>query len=164
MNVRSEIFVRNLFGFVLMCVAGCSTSSNVQTQDIANPTLSDLQGEWRMVTLFGDGEACPPEDLKIASFVLTIGGSRFTIRDGNQKVHSAGDLVIDESTTPTHLDFIDKMAEGKPPNTTMGIIRIRQGRIQWCYATQVSERPTVFAAPLAPKGKKAALAEYERLQ
>lgn len=99
------------------------------------PSLTDLQGQWRMVSVGKKGKFAPEE---VFAKSLTL----FTISENNYEISPMGlkgQLVVDSSKCPTHLDQHNTKGEIR-----LCIVRIRNGELEICQAVVGDDRPTDF--------------------
>ena len=102
---------------------------------IANLSLSDIQGRWRMVSVGRRGNFAPPEVLQSSEVVFEINGDAFTI----PHTGTTGRLMLSTSHTPVHLDQLNDDGDNHKC-----IARIRNGELEICQAENGDERPANF--------------------
>jgi len=148
-------------GFLLVVAIACGCGTRVATPlaDKDDVSLQDLQGRWKLVSLEAEGKTAPTEDIEIMGYVLTIESEFFQMTLINGKTMEGGRLQLEPAARPVAIDQV--IDEGSDKGTTeKGIIRIKDGRLQWSEAHPGHERPRDFSTP---KGANATLAIFQRL-
>ena len=111
-------------------------------QDAVQKEMTQLEGEWSMVSGESDGFALPAE--------MARGGKR-TAKDGMTTITMGGQpyfkakFTIDPSKKPKTIDYA--MTEGPTKGQThLGIYELDGDTVKFCFAAPGKERPTDFTA------------------
>ena len=112
-------------------------------QNDAKPNLEPIQGGWKMVLGFKNGEELPADQVKTAE--LTIDDDQCRFRLGAASM--AATIKVDSSKVPKEIDFT--FAEGDQKGKTVkGIYKLAGADLTICRGlTERDRRPTEFAAP-----------------
>jgi uncharacterized protein (TIGR03067 family) len=123
----------------------------------AELSLDKLQGKWQLVSLTKGGNVAPADELKKANLVLTIEKDGYAVSVNGQVVEK-GKLKLDSKAKPASIDQI--IEEGKDKGKSqLGIVRVKDGKLQWTQAQVGEKRPTDFASP---SGKTDEFGEFEK--
>jgi uncharacterized protein (TIGR03067 family) len=124
-------------------------------QDAAKKELSQLEGEWSMVSGQADGQAMPEELVKTGKRVAKDGET--TISIGGQ-VYLKAKFSIDPAKKPKAIDYT--MTEGPTKGKThLGIYELDGDTVKFCFAAPDKERPTEFTAK---EGSQRTLSVWKR--
>ncbi len=106
------------------------------------PDLS-LEGHWRPVAAYVDGQVLPVGELRVARLLLERGGYR--IMDCSERVLDSGQYRLDSSVSPWALDLIG--LDGPGSGRTMLAIAALDGELLTvCYDLDGAVRPAAFAS------------------
>ena len=113
-------------------------------QNDAKPNLEPIQGGWKMVLGFKNGEELPADQVKTAE--LTIDDDQCRARLGAAAM--AATIKVDSSTAPKEIDFTFTGGDQKG-TTVKGIYKVAGDDLTICRGlTEREARPTEFAAPV----------------
>ena len=121
----------------LSCLVGAEPPS-----DAVKKELTQLEGEWVMVSGERDGQALPEEYVKTATRVAKDGVSTVTI--GGMVVMKSK-YTIDPAKKPKAIDFEATEGEAKG-NKLVGIYELDGDTLKFCLAPADKDRPTEFTA------------------
>lgn len=111
-------------------------------QDDIQNDMSQLEGEWSMVSGEADGFALPEETVKTGKRVAKDGQTTITM--GGQ-VYFKADFRIDPSQAPKTIDYM--MTQGPTKGKThLGIYKLDGDCVTFCFAAPGRTRPTDFTA------------------
>lgn len=105
--------------------------------------LTMLQGAWEQIRLEADGLVNPPDDHGAPGALTTFAGSHFSVGTVEGRLLLEGAFVLDASTTPKSITWIDSIGEDKdkplPASYTLDA-----GRFEFIAANEGAPRPTEF--------------------
>jgi uncharacterized protein (TIGR03067 family) len=105
--------------------------------------LAALQGAWEQVDLEADGVSNPPDAHSVPGALTTFAGDRFEVRAPDGTLLLAGTFILDASTTPKSITWIDSMGEdtGMP---LPAIYRLDGDDFVFVAGSEGAARPRVF--------------------
>jgi len=113
-----------------------------QENDAAKKALSQLQGEWTLVSGTNDGSPLPPQMLASGRRICL--GNSVTLMNGTQMVMKAT-MIIDPSKKPQRLDY--QVNEGPSKGRKrMGIYELNGDSFKSCFGAPDAPRPKEFAS------------------
>jgi uncharacterized protein (TIGR03067 family) len=133
--MRSKVWFLGLILFVGSAEAG---------QDDAKSDTKPIQGGWKMVLGFINGEELPADQVKTGE--LTIEDDQYQAKLG--AAVSTSRIKVDSSKAPKEIDltYTDGAQKGK---TVKGIFKVSGDDLTICRGlTEMEARPTEFAAPV----------------
>jgi uncharacterized protein (TIGR03067 family) len=111
-------------------------------QDATKKEMTQLEGEWSMVSGEADGMAMPKEIVTGGKRVAKDGETTITI--GGQ-VYFKAKFSIDPTKKPKAIDYM--MTEGPTKGKThLGIYDLDGDTVKFCFAAPGKDRPTEFTA------------------
>ena len=114
----------------------------VGAQDANKKEMTQLEGEWSMVSGEANGQAMPKETVKSGKRVAQDGETTITI--GGQ-VYFKAKFSIDPAKRPKAIDYT--MTEGPTKGKThLGIYEMDGDTVKFCFAAPGKDRPTEFTA------------------
>jgi RNA polymerase sigma factor (sigma-70 family) len=114
-----------------------------------DPGLADLQGTWKDTSLKQNGAEAEP---KYRDGTLII--ADHNLKYFNAQWQDVATISIDTSTTPSHIDFLEK------GDTYRGLYVCDKDHLKICWGPGGGERPTEFATY---PGDNRRLAEFQRV-
>jgi uncharacterized protein (TIGR03067 family) len=124
-------------GIAVLVLAGAGGA-----QDANKKEMSQLEGDWSMVSGEANGMAMPQDTVKT--------GKRIA-KDGETTISFAGQLyfkakyTIDPTKKPKAIDYM--MTEGPTKGKThLGIYELDGDTVRFCFAAPGQDRPTDFTA------------------
>ncbi len=129
--------------------------ASAEDNDASKKDMSQLQGEWTMLSGTADGMSLPSELLSDSKRVCK--GDELTVTVGGQLVMKAK-ITIDASKTPKSIDY--NVSGG--PNAgkkQLGIYELDGDTLKSCFAAPGAERPTEFTSK---PGAKQTLSTWKR--
>ena len=132
--MRSQVW---LVGMALLLGAAAPGQNDAKTE------LRPIQGGWKMVLGFINGEELPADQVRTGE--LTIEDAQYSVKLGAAASNST--IKIDSSKSPKQIDFTysDGPQNGK---TVKGIYKLTGDDLAICRGvTEIEARPTEFAAP-----------------
>jgi uncharacterized protein (TIGR03067 family) len=110
--------------------------------DAAKAELTQMQGEWSMVSGSADGQAMPTELLKQMKRVCT--GDEVTTKMG-ARVYFKAKITLDPTKTPKTIDY--EMTEGVTKGKTqLGIYEVDGATFKSSFSAPGDARPTDFTS------------------
>jgi len=101
-------------------------------------TRTTLDGSWRPIAAWVDGQVLPVRELRVARLVLA--GGHYQILDRGDRVIDSGDYLIDASVVPRSMDIIG--VDGPNAGRTMQAIFEQDGDLLTvCYDLDGAIRP-----------------------
>jgi uncharacterized protein (TIGR03067 family) len=126
-------------------------------QDAAKKEMSQLEGEWSMVSGEADGVSLPEATVKTGKRVAKEGET--TISFGGQ-VYFKAKFRIDPTKKPKAIVYT--MTEGPTKGKThLGIYELDGDTVKFCFAAPGKDRPTEFTSK---KGSQQTLSVWKRLK
>lgn len=107
--------------------------------DLSERDLAALQGLWEQTALEVDGIADPPDSYG-TDLITTFAGKQFTVRAPDGTVVLAGAFLLDASTTPKSITWIDSMGEDQGKHLP-AIYELDGDRLQFIVANEGAPRP-----------------------
>jgi uncharacterized protein (TIGR03067 family) len=124
-------------------------------QDAAKKEMSQLEGEWSMVSGQANGLAMPQELVKTGKRLAKDGET--TISMGGQ-VYFKAKFRIDPAKKPKAIDYT--MTQGPTKGKTqLGIYELDGDTVKFCFAAPGGDRPTDFTAK---EGSQRTLSVWKR--
>ena len=124
-------------------------------QDAAKKEMSQLEGEWSMVSGQANGQEMPQELVKTGKRLAKNGET--TISVGGQ-VYFKAKFSIDPTKKPKAIDYT--MTEGPTKGKThLGIYELDGDTIRFCFAAPGGDRPSDFTAK---EGSRRTLSVWKR--
>jgi uncharacterized protein (TIGR03067 family) len=115
--------------------------------DAANKDRDTLQGEWRILKAYDNGEKVPVLDIK--DMTIKFAGGTVVVREGN-KVQDRFTIKLDPSKKPKAIDFL--VTEGKKKGSTdLGIYLLEGDSLKLSIKEGGPERPKEFASKAGSK-------------
>jgi uncharacterized protein (TIGR03067 family) len=131
----------------LVCTSGA--------QDAAKNEMSQLEGEWSMVSGQANGQAMPQDLVKSAKRVAKGGETTITFAG---QVFFKAKFSIDPAKKPKAIDYT--MTEGPTKGKThLGIYEVNGDTVTFCFAAPGGDRPTNFTAK---EGSQRTLSVWKR--
>jgi uncharacterized protein (TIGR03067 family) len=116
--------------------------SVVGAQDAIKKEMTQLEGEWSMVSGKANGFSMPKETVKSGKRVAKDGETTITI--GGQ-VYFKAKISIDPTKKPRAIEYT--MTEGPTKGKThLGIYELDGDTVKFCFAAPGKDRPTEFTA------------------
>ncbi|PQZ89391.1 MULTISPECIES: TIGR03067 domain-containing protein [Pseudomonas] len=78
---------------------------------ISDPDLHALQGHWEQISLEDSGVLNPIDAHSAPGAITTISGDQFEVKTVSGEVLLAGRFVLDSSTAPKSITWVDAMGE-----------------------------------------------------
>jgi len=110
---------------------------------VTDPDLAALQGVWRQVGLEADGVVDPPDMEGAEGALTTFAGETFTVRTPDGHVVLAGSFILDATTTPRSVTWIDSMGPDAGKQLPASYV-LDSDRLLFIAANEGDPRPTVF--------------------
>jgi len=128
--------------FLIGLVAVAMSTAWAEDTEAIKKDISQLQGEWSMVSGSADGNPMPDAMRESAKRVCK--GDETTVMIGAQLLMKAK-FTIDPSRKPKTIDYqmIDGPTKGKKQ---LGIYQVAGDRAKFCFGSPGSERPTDFTS------------------
>ena len=124
-------------------------------QDANKKEMTQLEGEWSMVSGEANGQTMPKETVKSGKRVVKDGETTITI--GGQ-VYFKAKFIIDPAKKPKAIDYA--MTEGPTKGKThLGIYELDGDTVKFCFAAPGQDRPTEFTAK---EGSQCTLSVWKR--
>jgi uncharacterized protein (TIGR03067 family) len=116
--------------------------SVVGAQDAVKKEMTQLEGEWSMVSGEANGFSMPKETVNTGKRVAKDGET--TITFGGQ-IYFKARISIDPTRKPKAIDYT--MTEGPTKGKThLGIYELDGDTVKFCFAAPGKDRPTDFTA------------------
>ena len=106
-------------------------------------TLSNLQGKWRLVASFRNGEPMPVTMVYNARVFMVVKGAHYSLEQHGRK-GDRGALRVNQSVEPVHCDQ-QIMSGADAGQVRRGIVRFRNGELEYCLGEAGKARPTGFS-------------------
>ena len=130
-----------MFG-VRVLVATLLLAGTVNGQDSAKKEMSNLEGEWSMVSGESNGHVMPQELVKTGKRIAKEGETTISL---GGTVYFKAKISIDPSKNPKTIDY--NMTEGPTKGKThLGIYELDGNTVKFCFAAPGKDRPTEFTA------------------
>lgn len=127
---------------VLSLVALLSLVCTSGAQDAAKKEMSQLEGEWSMVSGEANGQPMPRDLVKNGKRIAKDGETTILI---NEQVYFKAKFTIDPSKKPKAIEYT--MTQGPTKGKThLGIYELDGDTVKFCFAAPGKERPTDFTA------------------
>jgi uncharacterized protein (TIGR03067 family) len=124
-------------------------------QDAAKQEMTQLEGEWSMLSGEANGQSMPKETVKSGKRFAKDGETTITI--GGQ-IYFKAKFSIDPTKKPKTIDYI--MTEGPTKGKThLGIYELDGVTVKFCFAAPGKDRPTEFTAKA---GSQSTLSVWKR--
>ncbi|HEV8605792.1 MAG TPA: TIGR03067 domain-containing protein [Tepidisphaeraceae bacterium] len=127
----------------LAILTGCSSQQKPAQNSPPPPNdLSQLQGEWLMISGVADGFALP--DGMARNFKRVCRSNELTVTNGAQLIMKAT-ITLDQTKIPKTIDYdvIDGPTKGKKH---LGIYELNGDTLKSCFAAPDAPRPTDFSS------------------
>lgn len=110
--------------------------------DAVKKEMSQLEGEWTMVSGERDGQPLPDDFLKNAKRVAKDGVSTINVGD---RVYMKAKFSVDPTKKPKAIDYeiLEGQTKGKK---VLGIYEIDGDKLKFCFAAADKDRPSEFTA------------------
>ena len=139
-------------GIAFLVVAGGSCS-----QEAAKKEMTQLEGEWSMVSGEASGASMPKEMVKSGKRVAKDGETTITF---GGRVYFKAKFRIDPAKKPRAIDYT--MTEGPTKvKTHLGIYELDGDTVKFCFAAPGKDRPTEFTAK---EGSQRTLSVWKRVK
>jgi uncharacterized protein (TIGR03067 family) len=126
-------------------------------QDAIKKEMTQLEGEWSMVSGEADGQSMPKAMVQSGKRVAKDG--KTTITMGGQ-VYFKARFTIDPTQKPKAIDYA--MTEGPTKGKThLGIYELDGDSVKFCFAAPGKARPTQFTAK---QGSQRTLSVWRRIE
>jgi len=110
--------------------------------DAVKKEMTQLEGEWTMVSGERDGQPLPDNFLKNAKRVAKDGVSTISFGD---RVYMKARFSVDPTKKPKAIDY--EILEGETKGKkVLGIYEIDGDKLKFCFATPDKDRPSDFTA------------------
>ena len=130
----------------VLCVCVLAVRGLAQ-DDAGKKERDDLQGEWRILKAYDNGEKVPVLDIK--DMTIKFAGSAVVVREGN-KVQDRFTIKLDPSKKPKAIDFL--VTEGKKKGSTdLGIYLLEGDSLKLSIKEGGPDRPKEFASKAGSK-------------
>jgi uncharacterized protein (TIGR03067 family) len=130
--------MRKIVGVIVVLVLLSSDG----TQDTLKKEMSQLEGEWSMVSGEANGQAMPQEAVKTGKRIAKDG--RTTIMIGG-RVYFKAKFTIDPTKKPKAIAYA--MTEGPTKGKThLRSYELNGDTLKFCFAAPGKDRPSAFAA------------------
>ena len=124
-------------------------------QDATKKEMSQLEGDWSMVSGEANGTAMPQETVKTGKRTAKDGETAITF--GGQ-VYFTAKYTLDPAKKPKAIDYM--MTEGPTKGKThLGIYEMDGDTVKFCFAAPGKDRPTEFTAK---EGSQRTLSVWKR--
>lgn len=120
-----------------------SPTPNQPANDESQRDLTLLQGVWEQTRLEADGLVNPPDDLGAPGALTTIAGSTFSVRTIEGSLLLEGAFVLDASTTPKSIVWIDSIGDDKGKSLPASYT-LDDERFEFIAGNEGAPRPTEF--------------------
>lgn len=120
-----------------------SPTPNQPANDESQRDLTLLQGVWEQTRLEADGLVNPPDDLGAPGALTTIAGSTFSVRTIEGSLLLEGAFVLDASTTPKSIIWIDSIGDDKGKSLPASYT-LDDERFEFIAGNEGAPRPTEF--------------------
>ncbi|MEP7187167.1 MAG: TIGR03067 domain-containing protein [Rhodanobacter sp.] len=116
---------------------------NETTNERSQRDLVLLQGAWERTRLEADGVVNPPDDHGAPGALTTFAGRNFSVRTIEGTLLLEGAFVLDASTRPKSISWIDSIGEdkGKPLPASY---TLKDDRFEFIAGDEGTPRPTEF--------------------
>lgn len=121
-------------------VEPAKSQNNSSFSDLEFPVLSELQGEWKMISGIRDGYAL--DKMMVGSGRRVVSGCETTVSFGG-KLFAKAKFKVDTSTEPFQIDYYN-VAGMNAGQIQLGILEIDKGTIKLVYGTAGGGRPKEF--------------------
>jgi uncharacterized protein (TIGR03067 family) len=110
--------------------------------DAVKKEMSQLEGEWTMISGERDGQPLPDNFLKDAKRVAKDGVSTISLGD---MVYMKAKFSVDPTKKPKAIDYeiLEGPTKGKK---VLGIYEIDGDKVKFCFAAADKDRPSEFTA------------------
>jgi uncharacterized protein (TIGR03067 family) len=128
--------------FLISLAAVMFSSARAEENDSVKKAMTQLQGEWSMVSGSADGQPMPDQMLQQMKRVCT--GDETTTTMGG-RVFIKAKITIDPSKKPKTIDYLmtDGFTKGK---TQLGIYEVDGDTFRSCFGKPGAERPPDFTS------------------
>lgn len=109
--------------------------------------LADLQGSWEQVALEVDGVSNPPDVHSAPGALTTFVGNQFAVRAVDGTLLLAGSFILDASTSPKSITWIDSMGEDTGKSLP-AIYRLEGDNFAFVAGDEGAPRPSLFTTAL----------------
>src|SRR6185312_15901100 len=138
---RREIFLEELDQLLQVEEAGEEPAVAVNAQ--SRRDLEMLQGRWEQVALEIDGVVQPADDLSPPGAITSFTGDRFAVHAVDGALLLEGRLVLEASTDPKHVDWIDAIG-ADAGRRLPAIYRLDGNHFVFVAADTGAPRPAAF--------------------
>jgi uncharacterized protein (TIGR03067 family) len=127
---------------VILFIAALALVGAAGAQDAVKKEMSQLEGEWSMVSGEANGQALSKEMVASAKRVAKDGETTITF---GGKLYFKAKFSIDATKKPKAIDY--EMTEGPTKGKTqLGIYELEGDTVKFCFAAPGKDRPTEFTA------------------
>ena len=126
--------MKSLVTLVLLALAALPA----RAEDDPKKALESLQGEWKMVEFFKEGN----EEKDIAKAKVVIAGSKMTINLRGDKAEELT-FAIDLKQKPATIDLTPPK-KGGAEVVVKGIYKLEMDKLTICFGLDAKDRPTEF--------------------
>jgi len=131
----------------VLCVVCVLAVRGLAQDDAAKKDKEAMQGEWRILKAYDNGEKVPVRDIK--DMTIKFAGSTVVVREGD-KVQDRFAIKLDPGKKPKAIDFL--VTEGKKKGTTdLGIYLLEGDSLKLSIKEGGPDRPKEFASKAGSK-------------
>lgn len=105
--------------------------------------LTALQGSWEQIDLEADGVSNPPDEHGSPGALTTITGNHFAVRTVEGSLLLEGDFILDTSTMPKSIIWIDSIGSDKGKKLPASY-KLDGDHFVFIAADEGAPRPIVF--------------------
>jgi uncharacterized protein (TIGR03067 family) len=142
---------------LVLCVVCVLAVRGLAQDDAAKKDSAALQGEWRILKAYDNGEKVPVLDIK--DMTIKFAGNTVVVREGD-KVQDRFTFKLDPGKKPKTIDFL--VTEGKKKGATdLGIYALEGDSLKLSIKEGGPDRPKEFASKA---GSKVFYLELQRIK
>jgi uncharacterized protein (TIGR03067 family) len=140
---------------IIMVIAALLLVGAGAAQDATKKEMSQLEGDWSMVSGEANGMAMPQETVKTGKRTAKDGETTITF---GEQLYFKAKYTIDPTKKPKAIDYM--MTEGPTKGKThLGIYELEGDTVKFCFAAPGKDRPTEFTAK---EGSQRTLSVWKR--